>query len=160
MPNSVMRTMPMSTPEKAEAENGSGATAAAAAALAAAAPVHSTPASQLLSPTRVSLVTSVFHEFSRAWELRQRAAAAASGHSVPSAAAAGCMPLSDAGKALRKVGLRSGDLRTAKMNDEAVYAQIQLLRTPQGGSGADADAADSLSGELFRELVAATLFQQ
>jgi hypothetical protein len=70
------------------------------------------------------------------------------------------MPLSDAGKALRKVGLRSGDLRTAKMNDEAVYAQIQLLRAPQGGSAADADADDSISGELFRELAAATLFQQ
>jgi hypothetical protein len=94
-----------------------------------------------MSPSRQTLVSSVFVEFERALQLRLRAAGAAGGHGLA---------LDDVAKAIRKVGLRSGDLRTAKMPDAAVHALV----AQQGWK-----EAHVITAEQFTELAAATLFQ-
>jgi len=164
-------TAPVSTQSHVDADRngaaGTASTAATAAALAAAAPSPAKPAaataasvaSQLLSPARVSLVTNVFNEFERAWQLRQRAAAAASGQAAAVGPVSG-LPLGDVGKALRKVGLRSGDLRTAKMTDETVHEHLHTLAQQHGWTVEDEDATTaSLTLTQFETLTAATLFQ-
>jgi len=61
------------------------------------------------------------------------------------------MPTADVAKALRKLGLRSGDLRTAKMSDADIEASLKQR-------GWDQQAL--MPAEQFQQLAAATLFQK
>lgn len=107
------------------------------------------PSPSPVDPARVALLSSVFLEFSRAYSLRVRALA---GIRFDSAAVDGRMAAADLSKAIRKAGLRAGDLHTAKITDQQVE---EIIAQQQKGN-----TANTIDQHTFQNITNALLFSQ